>query len=209
MKFVTHTISTKTKPKTLSEVFKAAQTRAALNKTASAKQDTKVASKVEEPEVVVKVAEEDKKKGGASDEAESSGQLKVEPLHQEGESTNQEKVHTNKKESAEVAATKAAESPAGKAVKEKDEGESSGQLKVEPLHQEGESTGDKPGDLDTQKSDKKKAKVQQKVNKKAGFTRISELTAEEKDFLRGVWSNFWTKKFIDAILGAGPGAGKN
>lgn len=210
MKFVTHNISTKTKPKTLSEIFKAAQTQAALSKTASSKEkEVKVAGAVapktsKSVEVEIKIAEEKehKGKGGASDEAASSGQLDVEPLHQEGESTNQEKVHTDKKESSEVlVSTKAAESPAGKAKKEEGEAESSGQLKVEPLHQKGESTQQKPGDLDTMKTDKEKkeAKGKPKVQK-AAFKKIAELTPEEKEFLRGVWRNFWPEKYIDAIL---------
>ena len=74
----------------------------------------------------VKVAEQD--------EADSSGQLDVEPLHQEGESTTMPKNGPSaKKESAEGAGA----SPTGA---DADEADSSGQLDVEPLHQDGEST---------------------------------------------------------------------
>jgi len=66
----------------------------------------------------VKVAEQD--------EADSSGQLDVEPLHQEGESTTMPKNGPSAKKEA--------------VASEADEADSSGQLDVEPLHQEGEST---------------------------------------------------------------------
>jgi hypothetical protein len=81
---------------------------------------------------------------------------------------------------------------------ESDEGESSGQLDVEPLHQEGESTGTKPGDLDTQKSEKKEATQK----KEARFVRVGELTDKQKEFLRKTWSLYWPKSFIDALLAA-------
>lgn len=225
MKFVTNTISTKSKVPTLSEMFKAAKTQAALSKTASAQAPVREAGKgdfggkkappfgkggkpgAKEEETEIEVADEKKKpfkkaeseekaeksekseKGGASDEAESSGQLDVEPLHQKGEST-QEKP-------GDLETMKTKEAGKGDKKSDKDEAESSGQLDPEPLHQKGESTQEKPGDLETMK---KKESAAAGKKKTAGYKKVAELTTEEKEFLRANWSNFWPKKFIDAIL---------
>lgn len=80
------------------------------------------------------VAEPQKKEAGKADEADSSGQLDVEPLHQKGESTTMPKNGPSaKKESTDGKGA----SPTGA---DADEADSSGQLDVEPLHQDGEST---------------------------------------------------------------------
>jgi hypothetical protein len=224
MKFVTNTISTKTKVPTLAEMYKAAQTQAALSKSASAKPKVvKTASKAvaaEEVEIELKVAG----RGNVS----NFGDKKAKPFGKKDEAVEVEVEDKEEKEEK-----KEAKATLVLKVAEEEEAESSGQLEVEPLHQEGESTGKKPGGLDTQKNEKAKggegkgkkegcdeaessgqpeaeAKLvnHPKVDKDAGakggkklaFKKIAELTAEEKEFLRGVWSNFWPKAFIDAIL---------
>lgn len=108
----------------------------------SKREVVKTASSAKE---VVKTAEKKEKK----DEGKSSGQLDVEPLHQEGESTTMPKAGPSaKKEDASSGKKEASEKK-----EKKDEAETSGQLKVEPLHQKGESTelpknpkGNKAGD---------------------------------------------------------------
>lgn len=122
---------------------------------------------------------------GDKEEGESSGQPEF-----EGKVTND----PNKD-------PKLKEGKGGGSSKEKDEGESSGQLDVEPLHQKGESTGEKPGSLDTQKTKKgeKSEKKESKV-KSEKFVRVAELTPKQKDFVRKTWSLYWPKSFIDALL---------
>ena len=115
-----------------------------------------------------------KTKVAEKDEAESSGQL--EP-----------KANPNNEPKSEES------SGGGSGGKKKsDEAESSGQLDVEPLNQKGESTGEKPGSLDTQKG-------KQAANK-GKFVAIAALSNKQKEFLRRVWSTYWPKEFIDAIL---------
>lgn len=180
MKLVTNTIYTKKVP-TLSEMFKAARTQAALEKTAS-KEEPVVKTASAEVQPQVKVAEEKQETKKEKDEGESSGQLKVEPLHQEGESTGQKpgKLDTQKTD------TTASKGEGKKGDKE--EAESSGQL--EP----------KKNPNNEPEMPKKDAGAKQQV-KTATFTRVAKLTPQEKTFLRDVWSNFWPKAYIDAILG--------
>lgn len=241
-KFITNSISTRSKVPTLSDIVKAAQTKAAMEKsaqeavqgvvkTASAapvKPAPKVAGEAgkgnaanltapkfgpggkkvtkdtdkevvdEKTEAAAKAAKA--KKAGTDvrvkvaedkEEGESSGQLDVEPLHQDGESTG-------KKPGSLDTQKKAAEGEGEGKLSDKDEADSSGQLDVEPLHQKGESTQEKPGDLDTMKKSEAKSGKKTKV----AFKKIAELTPKQKEFLRKVWSMYWPKQFIDALLDA-------
>lgn len=228
MKFVTNTISTKSKVPTLAEMYKAAQTKAAMSKSASAVKPpvTKTASKVEAVEEIEIPIEVKTAKGNVS----NFGDKKAPPFGKKDDKKGKKvevEIEVEDKKASSPKAVKKAEKG------ESDEAESSGQLDVEPLHQKGESTGEKPCNLDTQKTDKApsgggkskgegdeaessgqpeaEAKLvnEPKVDKDAGakdrvkkiaLKKIAELTAEEKDFLRGVWGNFWPKAFIDAIL---------
>jgi hypothetical protein len=124
-------------------------------------------------------------KKAEADEAKSSGQTDA-----KRNPGNDPKVEGGKKGGG--------SSKAGKGEGKSDEAESSGQLEVEPLHQEGESTQQKPGKLDTMKENAEKVEAKSK----ASWKKTAELTPKEKTFLRGVWSMYWPKEFIDSILDA-------
>jgi hypothetical protein len=207
IKFCTNSISTKTKLPTLSDIVKAAQTKVAMSTQGTV---TKVAS-TDAPSASVKkakkafcpnckqsttsckckgnkkcpcasaksattkVAEDDK---GTKDEGKDSGQPKA-----EAKLVNQPKLPEGDKK---------AKSSSGTAQSE--EAESSGQLDVEPLHQKGESTQEKPGSLDTQKSEKKES------SKSVSFVKVANLTGKQKEFLRKTWSLYYPPSFIDALL---------
>jgi len=190
----------------------------------------------------VKVAE--------ADEAEGSGQLEVEPLHQEGESTDQEKV-TGGKCSCDGDSKEAGAAP----MKESDEeGESSGQPEAEGKEElnndpyddpkvkadadaevkvaEEEETEeaeeeceekeastqeaaleDLPEDVqdkikgkdsdesdDSDKEDKEDKEASADETVKVAFTKIANLTAEEKSRLGKYWKNIYPDAFVDALL---------
>jgi hypothetical protein len=160
MKFVHTFISTKSKVPSLSDIVKAAQTKAAMQ---SAPATTKTASaapvkeagekgkgniknltapkfgkpdKEKEEEIEVEVEAEvatkkTKKAASEKEEGESSGQPEA-----EAKLVNEPKKPEGAKSTG-----------GGKKKSDSDEGESSGQLDVEPLHQKGESTQEKPGSL--------------------------------------------------------------
>ncbi len=168
-------------------------------KTASAQAPVKVAKKKEaDEEVEVEKDGDESEENGAfpgaapkfkKKDKKASTQRTAEK--EEGESSGQPEA-----EAKLVNEPKKPEGAKGK-NSESDEGESSGQLDVEPLHQEGESTGKKPAGLDTQKGGEGK-----KEAKNARFVRVAELTDKQKDFLRATWSLYWPKSFIDALLAA-------
>lgn len=213
IKFCTNRISTNSKLPTLSDIVKAAQTKAAM---ASSGQVTKTASAVAAPAKVAatavatkktcpnckkaspckckacptasavpaksaatKVAEE---KAGTNDEGKDSGQPKAEA-----------KLVNDPHKDPKLKGEKAS---ASKGSSESDEGESSGQLDVEPLHQKGESTQEKPGDLETQK-DKKEKSAQSVLH---AFVKVANLTGKQKEFLRKTWSLYYPASFIDSLL---------
>lgn len=217
IKFCTNSISTKTKLPTLSDIVKAAQTKVAMTttepvtKTASAvaaapakavvtatkkaccpkcKQaspckcpkgakpcaaDAKAPAKA----AATKTAEE---KAGVNDEGKDSGQPKAEA-----------KLVNDPHKDPKLKSEKAS---ASSGSEKSDEAESSGQLDVEPLHQKGESTQEKPGDLETQK-DKKEKSAQSVLH---AFVKIANLTGKQKEFLRKTWSLYYPASFIDALL---------
>ena len=178
-KFMSNKIDTRSVLPTLSEVVKQARTKEALASSAGQTKTASVAAPVAKKTAsapakpAVKVAEEKEK-----EEGEESGQLapKANP-------TNEPKK------------PEGAKGTSGKKSTTDGEGESSGQLDVEPLHQEGESTGKKPAGLDTQKES-----ASDKTVKTARFVRVAELTGKQKEFLRKTWSLYWPKSFIDALL---------
>lgn len=205
---------------------------------------------------VVKVAE--------ADEAEGSGQLEVEPLHQEGESTNQDSVVGGKSDGGGNAKATAKSSD--------EEGEDSGQPKAEGSEKftndpkvdadagsdteikeadakedeeeekeaatdkddaEGEEKeadadskikeagekgmcdcgkpnfickgkckgdGEGPHKDDDKDCDKEDDKEDKEASTKPSFTKIANLTSEEKTRLGKFWKNLYPADFVDAML---------
>lgn len=196
MKFVHTKISTSSKVPTLSDVLKAAQTKAAM----VAEPTTKVASAIApSKEAKGNIANFGDKKAKPFGKKDKNNEVEIEveaevilPTKkaeaEEGESSGQPEaeaklVNEPKKPEGDKA-------KGGGKSKSDGEGESSGQLDVEPLHQEGESTGSKPGSLDTQKSS----------NKKYVWMKIANLTPEHEAKVREELLKFWPKKFVDALL---------
>jgi len=163
----------------------------------------------------VKVAEQD--------EADSSGQLDVEPLHQEGESTTMPKNGPKGKKEA--------------AANEADEADSSGQLDVEPLHLKGESTtmpkngpkgkkdaGKEKAVVKDEKEETKEAGVKgncekckkpnflckcdgegdgecdKEASKERRFVKIANLDEKNETFLRDYWRLEFPEDFVNAML---------
>jgi hypothetical protein len=220
-KFITNSISTSSKVPTLSDIVKAAQTKAAMEKAAkSANSDVvKTASTAPVKEAGEKgksnpknltapkfgpggkaTKEEGTEVDAKAKKAGAPANVKVAEEKEEGESSKQldvEPLH-QKSDKGENADKKKA--PSSGKTKSDGEGESSGQLDVEPLHQKGESTQEKPADLDTMKTESKKEAKSGNKTKVANFKKIAELTPKQKEFLRKVWSMYWPKSFIDSIL---------
>jgi hypothetical protein len=48
----------------------------------------------------------------------------------------------------------------------------------------------------------KKSEAKSEKKTKVAFKKIAELTPKQKEFLRKVWSMYWPKQFIDALLDA-------
>jgi hypothetical protein len=230
MHFVTNTIHTKSKVPTLSEVFKAARTQAALGKTASANGTVKTAANIAQVQQEIREAGEPGKanpknltapkfgpggKKGKEDEACSCGKSsckectaskiaslqRVAAEEDEGETSGQPQAEAKLVNDPNKDPKLSEGQKSNGKGKEKDEGESSGQLDVEPLHQKGESTDEKPGSLETLKTKDAKT-VANALKKTARFKRFSELTPKQKEFLRGVYSIYWPKEFIDSLLAA-------
>ena len=249
MHLMTNTIYTKSKVPTLSEVFKAARTQAALaDKTASTSGTVKTAANIAQVQQEVREAghpgkgnpknltapkylpggkkenkdnEKEKNDGDAGELEKDSctcgkagckkcNAAKIASLQrraaeeEEGETSGQPqaeaKLHNDPNKDPKINEGKKGGS---KGTPESEEGESSGQIDVEPLHQKGESNGEKPGSLDTMKGkgEGKEAKtVANALKKTARFKRFAELTPKQKEFLRGVYSIYWPKAFIDALL---------
>jgi hypothetical protein len=182
--------------KSLSDLMKEAETKKNVVKTASAAAPA------------VKVAEKKKEK----DEAESSGQPEA-----EGKLTNDPKVLDEKKAATkkddkkkdmkkevkkdekkdcmaevEVEVKVAEKEEAAKSGKnEKDEAESSGQLKVEPLHQKGESV--KPSAV-TDKNKKTEAVAAPR------FIKISNLNSETKTWLKEYFRTLFPEDYVEALV---------
>jgi len=205
MKFITNKISTG-KVKNFEEIV------ASYAK----KEQVKVASTKE----TVKVAE--------ADEADSSGQLDVEPLHQTGESTTMPKNGPSAKSEGD---TPAASSPSGS---EKEEGEDSGQPKAEAKlvntpekPKESEATEEevkeagikgncekcgKPNFLckgkcsgdGEEKEDDEKEKEDDGEDKEASsqkrFIRLANLDGKSKNWLSTYWKKIYPADYVDAML---------
>lgn len=164
-KFMSNRIDTRTSVPTLSELLKQANAKKAL----ASKQNsqTKTASK----KAKSKLAEKEESKSSGQPEVEA--ELVNEPTKDEpksvGADTNDSSCH---------------------------EGDSSGQLDVEPLHQNSDEKTEKKD-----KSEKKETEAKSDAGvKTAKFVRIAKLTDKQKDFLRKSWSLYWPESFIEAIL---------
>ncbi len=114
------------------------------------------------------------------DEAETSGQLKVEPLHQDGESNKGSDI-TGKNKKVEASGSNS-----------DDKAETSGQLKVEPLHQTGESTG-----KETKKEEKKEDK---EANSTTHVVKLAKLDSKTREFLKSYWGNLYPPDYVEAML---------
>jgi hypothetical protein len=174
------------------------------------KKEVKTAS----AEKVVKTAEQE--------EAESSGQLDVEPLHQTGESTEMPKKGPSaKKEDCEC---KGKEKEA-KVVKQDEEADSSGQPEWEG-QQKNINDPEEPSKEEKAGSAKKGTKeaaiedlpkeVQEKITgkkvdeeendpeKKAStgprFVKLSNLDSKNKAFLSKFWKQLYPAEYVDALL---------
>ena len=184
----------------------------------SVKEDASVKTASAE-EAVVKVAE--------ADEAEGSGQLEVEPLHQEGESTNQDSVAGGK---CSCDGEKEAGSAPMKAADE--EGESSGQPEAEGKEELNNDPYDDPKvtadadatvkeaeakceecdcdpceckDVTCAETDEEEAEGEEKEASaeetvKVAFKKIANLTSEEKARLGKFWKNIYPEDFVNAML---------
>jgi len=160
------------------------------------KKEVKVASTAEE---VVKIAEEE--------EAESSGQLDVEPLHQKGESTEMPKKGPSAKKEAKSS--------------EKDEADSSGQPEWEGKKEnnnEPEVCCEKGGSsTETTKAAgseccetckkpsglckcKKEEGEKEKEASGRRFVKIANLDSKNKAFLRKFWGKIYGEAFVNALL---------
>lgn len=132
----------------------------------------------------VKVASSSKEKivtaESEKDEADSSGQLEVEPLHQEGESTPSP---SKKKE------VKKAKDACDKDNENKTDAEDSEQSSWE---------GKKKNNNDPQAG--KHRDGDQKKAQSNRFIKISNLDEKSKDLLRKYWSKIYPKDFVDAML---------
>jgi hypothetical protein len=209
MHFVTNKINTKSNVPTLSEIMKAARTKAAMEKGASTEEVKEAGRGKAENLTAPKfgpggkpVKEENVEKPTPKGKANKKAETEKKSDPEEGESSGQPEAEA-KLVNDPNKDPKLSEGNGGGSETKDGEGESSGQLDVEPLHQKGESNGEKPGDLETMKSDKKEAKtVANALKKIARFKSFAELTPKQKEFLRGVYSIYWPKEFIDALLEA-------
>lgn len=220
-KLVTHSISTKSKVPTLSDIVKVAQTKAAMassnatTKTASAAVSTKVASAtsvVESKEFELKIAK-GKPFGG-----------KAAPLF-----TKKDKNKKNDSVEVEITDEPVAAKAAVKTKKaateggESDEGESSGQLDPaknpgndphkDPKLKAGKSggkgskggeseEGESSGQLDPKANPNNDPKVEgeKKESSNKQWFKIANLTSEQKTDVRKTLEKFWPKKFVDCLL---------
>jgi hypothetical protein len=210
IKFCTNSISTKTNRPTLSDIVKAAQTKVAMQ--TSGEPVTKVASAVAPAASTAtvtakKVCPKCKSAGACKCDkgnkpcpcpkaASSKATTKVaeeKGTNDEGKDSGQPKAEAKLVNDPHKDPKLKGEKQSSGGSKESDEGESSGQLDVEPLHQEGESTGEKPGDLDTQKEKSAQSVLH-------AFVKVANLTGKQKEFLRKTWSLYYPASFIDALL---------
>lgn len=155
----------------------------------------------------------------ASEEQVSSGQLEVEPLHQEGESTNQGSKKETSSSSASVKKEKEESSgqpewegksennnepkveAKSKVVTKKANLDNLGDKKAEPF---GKEDSDKSEEHDSEekseeKSEDKEDKEEKKEASSNKFVKISKLTAKDKAFLKDYWSSLFGKDYAEAI----------
>lgn len=143
-------------------------------------------------EVEVKTAE--------AEEADSSGQLEVEPLHQEGESEEPSAV-TDENKKTETGKKESGKKEAGK--KEKDDSDYDSDEKHENKDEKGgsgvddealEEAGEKDGEEEKEEKDCRTAET------KPRFQKIAKLTEESKTLLRAEWESVYPKDYVDAML---------
>jgi hypothetical protein len=104
-----------------------------------------------------KKAEKEDKKDGCSAEAPSSGQLKVEPLHQKGESEKPSEV-TDGNKKTEVSATK------------------------------------------TDSSDNKEEKKDKEASTQEKFVRLAKLDGTTRNWLKEYWKNIFPAEYVELML---------
>lgn len=234
IKFVTNSISMKSRVPTLSDIVKTAQTKVAMAatvKTASAVAPAAPVKTASTDTVVAevdlakeagrgnvknltapkfgpggKVVKEESKKDDKKDDkkpckATAAAPVKVAEKGEsdEGEDSKQPTVESKLVNDPHKDPKLKKNKGGGKGSSESDEAESSGQLDVEPLHQKGESTGEKKSD------DKKEAKIVDRNRKSAqsvlhAWVKVANMTPAQKEFVRKTWSKYWPKSFIDAVL---------
>jgi len=180
-----------------------------------AKKDDKEVEKKDEVEVEAKT-ETEKKEVEASDkgnvvkdeEGASSGQLEVEPLHQEGESTPTPHKDGDKKEAS-----------ADKGDKCKDECPSTGQPEWEGKntndpdagkHREGDGdqkaaaakSSTKKAECEAEESEDEKQEDEKECSAKSEtkFIRIANLNDKSKKWLAEYWKNLYPAEYVDAML---------
>jgi hypothetical protein len=148
---------------------------------------------------IVKVAE--------AEEADSSGQLDVEPLHQVGESTNQDSINKDDTSKATV-----------KKTVEKDEAEDSGQPKAEKklentpkveasteVETKLAESEDEEVDVEAKKDEdcgceKEEKEEEKEASVKTGYIKIANLNEKSKNRLKEYWKNIYPADFVDAML---------
>lgn len=191
-RFATNRISTASKPKTLSDIIKAAQTKAAMEKGASASEPTvKTASSTA---VVEKTAKKEEKPCPAGD-------MKMCP-----------KCKGKGKE-----CKCSAQAAAKVAGKEQSEGETSGQPQAEAklvndphddpkLKETGKGKGtakseeaEGSGQLEPKANPQNKPEVKKDASS-GKWVKLANLSAAQKAKVRKIWSKFWPPQFIDAAL---------
>jgi len=129
-------------------------------------------------------------KEAKKDKEESSDQLDVEPLHQEGESEEASKVNDKNKEAKNKNETKKAKAKKqNKKAKKENKEESSDQLDVEPLHQEGES------EEGSKVNGKKK-----ESNSYFKTVKVAKLNNKTRELLRDYWKTVFPEDYVEYML---------
>ncbi|NJL70394.1 MAG: hypothetical protein HC888_01690 [Candidatus Competibacteraceae bacterium] len=178
----------------------------------------------------VKVAEVDEPerpaaKGKDAEEGKSSGQLDVEPLHQDGESTPKvksgkeaEAVTQNKEAGLENIPEEKRAKPFGSKDEDKDGDKEDKKDDKKPTDKEASSSVDKDNENKDDAEDSKQPKWEgekknnndpdagkhrdgdQKKASSTGYIKLANLDAKNEKKLRNYWSNIWPKEFVDAML---------
>lgn len=152
------------------------------------------APEVEETEEVEASEESDKEVTEASkkekEEADGSGQLEVEPLHQEGESTPV--VGKKKEEASATSETKVAGDCCDKDNENNDDADSSGQAEWEGKQ---ENVNDpEAGKHRDGEGDQKEASTGTK------FEKVANLDEKSKAWLSEYWRNIYPEAYVEAML---------